>query len=454
MAKIDSMKIKNFKNIKFLEYNPKGYVIRVGGMNGSGKTSLLESFIICMGGKKIYPGKPVRDGALESEIEYKFDNGLIANLRHFSKPGKDPILTVKQDDKRVIGGAQTTLRSLYHEQLIDPTRFIDLPPKEQVKVFKEMLGLDFSEKDKEREELYDERTLVNRDIERAIIDIDNLDADEDVPDEDEDVPDEEIDVSELMGKLHDIAQYNDETKANNRAIVECERNIKRNMTVISKADKEIAELNNKIEELENSKKETFGKIKEMKQEKARLEEVVASRDTEEDSKTKEKEIKEKIKNAGRINTQVQKKKRKAGMEEALRELQAESSSLTQKINHIDQWKVNQIAECHLPYPGLTFDTEELFLNGIPFQQEAQSKKICIAVHLLFNLLEEKCGEGAIKVVLLMNAPYLDEINTYARLEEIAKKANGQIFVEEGGDGDNITFYMRDGEAEERQPVEK
>nr|DAG32177.1 MAG TPA: STRUCTURAL MAINTENANCE OF CHROMOSOMES PROTEIN [Caudoviricetes sp.] len=65
MITINELQIENLKNVKAVKLEPSASGLTViGGLNGQGKTSILNAIAWALGGEKFRPGNPARGGAL------------------------------------------------------------------------------------------------------------------------------------------------------------------------------------------------------------------------------------------------------------------------------------------------------------------------------------------------------------------------------------------------------
>src|SRR5260221_4288607 len=85
-VKILKLSAENFQKITVVEITPDGNLIQITGKNGAGKTSLLNSIWVALGGADAMPGMPVRKGADKGHVT--LDLGDIVVTRRFDAEGR------------------------------------------------------------------------------------------------------------------------------------------------------------------------------------------------------------------------------------------------------------------------------------------------------------------------------------------------------------------------------
>ena len=105
-----------------VEITPKGNVVKITGKNANGKTSVLNSIWMALGGKDVVPDKPSKDGEEKGSIVV--DLGDIVVTRKFTE--KATTLTVENKDGAVFKSPQKVLDEMIGRLSLDPMRFIQL----------------------------------------------------------------------------------------------------------------------------------------------------------------------------------------------------------------------------------------------------------------------------------------------------------------------------------------
>ncbi|MBA7698874.1 hypothetical protein ES703_107557 [subsurface metagenome] len=110
--------------------------------------------------------------------------------------------------------------------------------------------------------------------------------------------------------------------------------------------------------------------------------------------------------------------------------------LGEQIKNTEHQKARKMAEAVMPIEGLSILPDGLAYNGIPLEDECDSKKlqICVAIAMAMN--------SKLKV-LRINGNELDSDSLIAIAELIADK-DYQVWVEKVTDDGKIGFYIEDG----------
>jgi hypothetical protein len=165
--KMLSAKLKNYGPISELKCKFFDGVTTFVGLNGSGKSKILESIVSCVKGVAKKSGGIVGDryrfiGSLgkSSDVEYEFideNTGTTFFIKNHITASSNSI-SIRTSDGEPIG--EEWLRCFMNVSLMSATAFSQLPGKEQA----EMLGIDVSSFDNELEKLKQEATELRAQI--------------------------------------------------------------------------------------------------------------------------------------------------------------------------------------------------------------------------------------------------------------------------------------------------
>ena len=141
--KILSMNISNVMGLEEYELSLDGDLTVIEGRNGHGKTSLVSSLLAMLGGG--YPAEMIRSGTDKAEIVGVFSNGLEARKRISTSKNKCN-LTVKRDGITQ-QAPQSIINSLVDEYSVNPLKFIQAKPEDQVSLLLKAIPMQIEQND-------------------------------------------------------------------------------------------------------------------------------------------------------------------------------------------------------------------------------------------------------------------------------------------------------------------
>lgn len=427
--KIQEFHIKNFKCLKTISMKPEGALIVIGGRNSQGKSSILESFMATVGGKSLQCEKPVRTGEKKAEMVWDFDT-FKAHLTIKDNGTRE--LKLKNKEGELLLQPQSILDRLYKKQGFNPLAFLEMKQKDQLELFQKLVGIDFTEIDSEYQKFFVTRTEVNRQTKDYKANLDMMECFNDVPDS-------EISVKDLMAELERRREHNESLKTISNKIEEQTKKIHSIHVGIAENEHKIRELEDQIEELKNAI------ISGRKLEEELNADIINMKSELKDSLPEnESEIIEQIESNEETNRKIRSNQERKKIESKYNSSKKISDDLTSKLESITEQKQQALKEARFPVEGLSFDSESILYQGLPFNQSSASTQRKVAVSMAFKLLKPPHDSDYINVVLIKDSPYLDE-NSLADLECIANEHDGQILLEKGGIGDECQVIIEDGE---------
>ncbi|MFW0772491.1 AAA family ATPase [Paenarthrobacter nitroguajacolicus] len=406
MSRIISLQTTNYKRLKAVRIQPdqNGNLVVIGGNNGQGKSSILDSITAALGGvnAKTTP-KPIRDGEERAEIILETEDLIV--VRRFAAGGST--LTVKSPDGAVYPKGQAKLDDLLGKLSLDPLAFTQLSDKEQLATLLDLVELPFSPEKlaAERKKLFDARADVGRQG-KAIGDVTVDDS----------LPTEETSASEIIAKIRQL-------EANARARAEWASGIRLAEDKVSAIREQIKELTAELAHWESTLKTRLDGQEDLPpaHDTAPLEAQLASV---EDNNA-----------AIRANNAALSKVAKQA------ELRAEYNSLSDKIQALDQKKADGLAKAKFPIDDLGFDESGVTYQGVPFKQASSAEQLRVSLAMAIAL------NPKLRVIRIADGSLLDKDNL-ALVESIAREHDFQVWIEVVGDGDGRGIIIEDGEVKE------
>lgn len=422
--RILNLHAENVKKLKVVDItpDPSNPVVTITGRNGQGKSSVLDSILWAVAGKKSFQDspQPIRDG--ESKAEIRLDLGQMIVRRTFTE--KDSYIFVETADGAKYSKPQDMLNDLFGAISFDPLDFTRQDAKKQYDVLRQLVKLDvdidhlnaLNEGDKEK------RRIVNRDIgdlEAQIIGIQ-------VP---SDTPDELIMVHDLIYKITRIG-----TIDNNIASIEAD--IGHRQVLNETRKKTIADMERQIIGLKAEiEQENAAIAKAQTDRQALLLEVVNMGDVE--------QMRADMKNATAINQNVTQKKRRMDLTETLKEKEKLADAYTKAIAIREDQKRAALAQAKMPIDGLTFDNGAVFFQGVPLAQISTAEQIKVSTAIAMAMNPE------LRVIRIKDGSLLDD-DSMNVIRTMAAANDFQVWIECVQSGDPAAIIIEDGEVKNCQ----
>lgn len=420
--RITQLKVENVKKIKALTIDPTGNIVTIGGKNGAGKTSTLDSISMLLGGKDAFPSRPVREGAESAHIVAKLTDYVVE--RTIGSDGSTA-LSVRSHEGAKFSSPQAMLDKIVGDLTFDPLAFTRMRPVDQVAVLRSLVKLDFREVDAHRKGLYDERTAVNRGVKDLAAQIDGMPFDASAPTE-------ELSITNLLKQL-------EEAQAQNRGNAEARRRVDIRQGNLNEKRARLGDVNREIERIEEQlaalKKTAHRLVGEIDQDTLDLSNAAADADALQDVDTSA--ITESIASAEETNSKVRMNRARLEAEKRVSALEETARSLTARIDQIDQDKRAALEAAKFPVPGLGFDDTGVLFNGLPFDQasSAEQLRVSVAMGMALNpILRSMC---------IRDGSLLDE-DSLRLIADMAESHNYQIFIETVDTDGPTTIVIEDG----------
>ena len=430
--------VQNLMRVRMAVVKPKGApVVVVGGENGAGKSSLIRSLFMALRGKKALPPEPIHRG--EERGEAKVDLGDIKV--HLVCTQKGEYLKVTTPDGEV-KSAQTFLDRLTGKLVggdpFDPQEFVRLGEtpegrRQQVKTLLSLAGggFDFGSAEARKAELTQERRLVNKDVERMEGKLALTRAGE--------VPGEEIPLDDMMKQLQEATEQAARNSEGERAL----QNMKHNRET---AEQDVVRLRERIAELRAEIAETEHEIDKRGMEITRLGTLIAKTEDylEEHPPVDLAGVRQEIAKAEEHNravrTKIDANREYAMLRDAIAEKKAISVKLTGEIATIEKEKEEALSRANLPVDGLGFDEGGVTLNGLPFEQAAESDQYRIGMAIALAMIPP----DGIRLVYFKDWDALDSKKKIL-VAKMAEDAHAQVWAQVVKDApDGNCLYIEDG----------
>jgi recombinational DNA repair ATPase RecF len=410
------LRAENFKRLHAIRVAPGGEpIVVIGGKNGSGKSSTLDCIETALGGLSAAPLEPIHRGARSARIVLDLDELVVE--RTFTQRGSQ--LVVRGKDGTEKQSPQKLLDSLCAKLTFDPLAFAREVPAKQDALLKRVLGLDFTQLDADRKQLFDARAEENRLAKQREAVLKTL------PLPEAGLPAAELSIAVMLAE-----------KEAREKVVEDNRRKRAGVTL---AETALTELGAKIAELQEAIDEATRKLRKAEEDKAAAEAIrdrlKAEADALEDPDVQQ--VRDQLGQVEEINRKIRSAADRAAHAAKLDGHLKKADELTVAIEAIDAEKQAQLAGAKFPIDGLSFDETGPCFNGTPLEQCSQAEKLRVSVAIGAAL------HPRVRVMLVREGSLLDS-DSMKLLADLAEQTGSQVWVERVGEGDPSAIVIEDG----------
>lgn len=382
-VKISSLELENVKRVKAVALEPRqdGLTV-VGGRNDQGKTSVLDGIAWALGGEKMRPSNPKREGAVnDPSLRVELSNGIVVERK-----GKNGSLKVT--DPTGARAGQTLLNSFVEQFALDLPKFMEAPSAKKAETLLKIIGVGdrLAELDAELKRLCDERLAVGQMQRRK------QGAADDMP-EFPDAPSEPVSAAELVRQQQAILAKNGENQRLRDHAGELTRQSNMLAADVSRlrdqlAQKE-AELARVRSDLETASK-TAGQLQD--ESTAEIEAALAKVDE--------------------INEKVRTNQRKADARAEADALKARYEQMDAQVEAVRADRAKLLDGAKMPLPGLDVVDGELVYKGAKWDSMSGSGQLKVATAIVRELNPE-CGFVLVDKLEQMDPITLFEFGAWA-----------------------------------------
>lgn len=435
MHRIVVARVENFKNVREITITPNAdrSIMVIGGRNRQGKSSLIDAFTAAYGGKRAAPIDPVRHGADRASVRIEHDSGLVIDLE-IDKDGGSRLKV--SDGNGPIKSPQSMLDDLVgHGRFLDPISFLNLSPLEQRRTLMRVIGGGQLEKlEATRQQVFDKRTEVNRDLDKAKGAVAALPAVRPIA--------EMIDVAALAAERASLSDQQRGADALGAVVKAVATDLDRATHDAERMRTDIRDLEARLVTMRASLTDGEAKRSSLQQEhiekKVKLDELAqAWRESMPRRETIDKQLASANDHNSRIAADIELTKRHEAAAKLVETLGAASTEATAKLDKLERRKHAVITEAKLPVENLGVAQDHLTLNGVPFAQASGAEKLRTALALAIaaspNLADVWIRDGS-----LLDEESMATVEEHARssghcvwIERVTTTEAGAIIIEEG-----------------------
>jgi len=411
--KITQLTVENHKRISAATVTPEGNMVIIGGENGEGKSSLIESIETLLRGKRAICKDPVHHGADKAVIIGKFDNGLVVT-KEIAKDGKAKLI-IKGNSNAT---PQALLDSFYSEFSFDPDKFFTIEGQKRLEVLRKIVKIDFTELDERRKQVYEDRAQAGRDVAGRQSQIDQMPSYDGVPAR-------EVSINDLMAELNQAVKANRAKADASQRFIHAQAKMDECRQRVEKAKEAIAAWQKSLE----AAKVDFVRATE--------DSMAAEKADNETKPVAQAPIQAKIDALEDTNRKVRANISRREFQRSFASKKAEYERLTDNLTAIDAKKADMLSKAKFPIKGLSFGEGDVEYNGVTFDQASQAEKLRVVIAMNIALNPE------LRAICVRTASLLDAKNMKI-LAELADEFDTQIWAERVGQGEECSVIIEDG----------
>lgn len=448
--KIVNLQIENIKKIKAIDITPQGNTVTLSGKNEQGKTTILDSIWMAIGGGKTIPGQPIRKGQTKGKIV--LDLGDMIATRKFTESGST--LEVVNKEGLKFPSPQAVLDKLVSRFSFDVQAFAAADSKAQAETLLSIVEIPI---DYERLEeisgvkvapsadpladinaaykmVYDDRRIIDRELGKAAVIKDGLPQVEQVG---------FLVVSDLLDERASRVAHNkknDLERSKVEALASCAeawtRNLERNAEDIQGLHSAITELQNELEEKRKIKDSNEVALKAALQDKVKAAKVVA--------KLVDKDVAEidaAIRQADDNNRQAQAFERLLAATESHKAKMVESVQVEARLAAIKAYKDELMDQVKFPIEGLGFAKGAVTYQGLPLEQASYAQKMQVSCAI------GMAQSPGLQVIRINDRNAFDSEH-WAVIEQMAIDNDFQVWSELVDESGQVGIVIEDGTVKE------
>lgn len=407
-VKIVNLEAENVKRIKAVQIVPAETGLTViGGNNGQGKTSVLDSIAWALGGEKYRPAAAQREGAnTPPRLHISLSNGLVVERK-----GKNSALTVT--DPAGHKGGQQLLNEFVEQLALDLPRFMAASDRDKADTLLKIIGVGdrLAVLDREIKSTFDRRTAIGQ-IARQKRGY----ADEML--EYPEAPDEPVSAAELIRRQQEILARNGENQRKRLQAAQLAEDVRRQTQHIDTLRQQLADEEKRLTQL----------FKELQTAQKSAEDL-------QDESTAELEAS--IQDIEEINRKVRANMDKARASDEAGMLEKEYEDLTGQLEQLRSDRLALLQGADLPLPGLSVEDGYLTYQGRRWGDMSGSDQLRVSTAIVRRLNPE-CGFVLLDKLEQMDLTTLHDFGLWLEqegLQAIATRVSTggecQIIIEDG-----------------------
>ena len=430
---------ENFKRLKVVQITPDGDIVKIGGDNEQGKSSVMDALWVALEGKSVAPPMPIRDGMQECKIVV--DMGALVVTRTFKdKEGKiTDTVKVESAEGLRYNKPQEVLDALIGSIGFDPFDFAQKKPERQAELLLDLVPLtvDLDEHAELDASDYAKRRDINREIEALQGQLQGMP-------EFTGLPAELIDTAALIDEIANAGSFN--------AAIENERLRRdREERTFPEYDRQAQARKDRAAELRKEADALDAQAKGVEEDVAAMRKALADLPPLDEPKDAE-AARAKLDDANQTNGKIARQRQRDTVFEDLKTKDAASKELSAKLETRAKERQQALLVAKMPIEGLGFKINEkgkpvVTWQGVPFEQASSAAQIRASTAIAM------ASNPKLRVLRIKDGSLLGK-TAMDILSEMARENDYQLWIEVVGEGEGVGIIMEDGEVRQKESTPK
>lgn len=430
--KIVKLTAQNVKRLSAVQIEPSGNIVEIRGANGAGKTSVLDSIWMAMGGKSASPEQPIRQG--EKTATATVHLGPLIIRRTWTENGT--YLAVTTQEGHQYKSPQKVLDELVGSLTFDPLEFSRMCPTDRRGALLDLLDVEGTLLELERRERfeYEARRAASKSANEHRVTSDSLS----VPD---DTPENPVDVAALTGELDQAYRLKASNDDARRALTEKQNDAERLRQRTHSIRDQIVEAQGRVEKLKAAEQAAEVEFqREVDDRNLQSEHVQQLADPDIAA------IQTKLQSAESINAAVAQRVEGHRHGDKAREYADVTKKHDLNLTVVKNERRRLLHDAAWPVDGLTIDSDAVYFRGVAFDQCSASEKLRVSLNIAMAM------NPRLKVLLVRDGSLLDDESLKLLYDEV-NGADYQLWIERVGDDGEVGIVIEDGHVrgDEREP---
>jgi len=432
--KVIRLQSENVMRLVAVDITPDGNLITIGGKNGAGKTSVLNSIAMALGGAALVPDEPIRTG--ESAAKIEVDLGDYKVTRSFTRIKLDDGTWGPTESKLIVANVhgapypspQTLLNKILGKLTFDPLAFANADEKPQYDMLRALVNLDVSAIEQKRQNAYAQRSILNKTHDIKSAQLMKLVTHKGAPAQE--IPQDEV-IAELAAAE---AKQTAATKAESDYTSEVRNRDARNTDLRVVQDR----IKHLEEELTRQRETETAIVSDLNARELKIAAADERRKLAASEVPDMAALRVKLTHIATVNAQVRDNLKYQEAAAEVDRIGFDAKAQDQIVKDCEDAKRTALEAVTFPVAGLGLSETGVTFNGLPFKQAsaAEQIRVSVAIGLAMN--------PTLKVLLIRNGNVLDE-DSLQMVAKQAEDAQAQVWMEYvTKNADDVSVLIEDG----------